>query len=58
MNDRNKLKKIADILGDSYIEKPKSIIFTDWKRRFIFNEKHEIIKAQEIIITNGNHRYI
>ena len=48
MTDREKMTKLADILGDFYIEKPQSIIFTEWQKRFKFNNRGEIIKIQSV----------
>ena len=54
MTDRQKIIELANIFRDEYIEKPKSISFTDWEKRICFNQAGEIVKIQKIIGYSGN----
>jgi len=47
MNDKEKLIKLAEIFGDNYHNKPKSLIVPNWGKRFVFNSEMEIVKVQE-----------
>lgn len=47
-NDREKMIWLATAFGDNYLEKPKSIIIPNWKKRFTFNAKNEIVKIQGV----------
>ena len=46
MKDKAKMIWLATSFGDDYIEKPKSLTIPNWKKRFTFNSKDEIIKIQ------------
>ena len=51
--DKEKFIGLAQLLGDDYEEKPKSLTVPAWKRRFTFNIHGYLNKVQDIVSKDG-----
>lgn len=48
MTDKQKLIRVAVTMGDVYTQTDKTLTVAQWKRRFVFDDKGNVSKVQDI----------
>lgn len=56
--DKEKFIGLAQLFGDDYEEKLKSLLVPAWGRRFVFNPHGYLTKVQDIISKNGTGKMV